>query len=148
MTRRCAGGVAALLTVAGLFATAGCHDPAVETVRLRLSSPFAFDASTVQNVRIAVVSQPKQTCLRAAGTQVCGELSSVDAAINAEGYVTQSQIERGSGATATFKELPEGRTCFIADAYNGSGVIVANGCAEVDLRLDFQRIEIALASTP
>lgn len=148
MIRPCAKGIAALLAVAGLFATAGCHDPAVETVRLRLSSPFAFDASAVQNVRIAVVSQPKQTCLRAAGTQVCGELSSVELAINADGYVTQSQIERGNGATATFKDLPEGRTCFVADAYDGTGTIVANGCAEVDLRLDFQLIEIALASSP
>jgi hypothetical protein len=139
MSRILPGLMLALLAGAG-----GCGEDGVQTVTIRLSSPQAIDPANVASVVIAAVHEPSKTCVSGPGSNSCVELRSVKDAEQTSGYVKQMSITSETGSTAVIEDLPQGQTCFVAEAISSLSTVVGLGCAEVELTLDRHVIEIEL----
>ena len=137
--RWAAAGVAAALLVA-----CGPADPPVQRVYIALGEPTGLDPTAVASVVVAAVHDPGPTCVVSAGSNTCAELTSIDLARKATGYVSQTTITINTGSSARLPDLPRGRTCFVAEARSVASSSLATGCADVTLELDQHVIEILL----
>lgn len=137
------------LAIVALGSLASCGAEEVGVVRMTLK-PRGLDPALVDRVEIAVVGKLAQSgisCVSAVGSQVCADLSSVKSAEAASGHITTGEITRAKGGnTTSFSDLPKGRTCFIAEAFDAAKNPLASGCAEVEIRLETHKIEIEIAS--
>jgi hypothetical protein len=133
-----------LLSLA-LLALASCGDGG-DLTRIQLRGPFALDPSIVGSVIIAVVHEPSKACVSPPGSNSCAELRSVSDAAQASGYIKQQTLSSTGGSAITIDGLPQGRTCFVAEARSKNDSTVGLGCAEVTLTLERHQIELEIAS--
>jgi hypothetical protein len=103
-----------------------------------------IDPTLVSQVAIAALHEPALRCVAPVScneppctSNTCLDLTSTTAAAQASGFLQELTLSRSAGtSTARFEGLPQGRTCFLAEARDGQGSSVGRGCADVTLSSD------------
>lgn len=139
---------ACLLSLAMATVLAGCGDPDVQLVRIAVRSP-QLNAWDIASVVVAVLHAPDKECVSSSASSKCSGIPSVEAARGTSGYLMQQTLSITTGSQAFFDDLPEGNTCFVAEAFGAPTVegprSLGAGCREVEMNGDKPLIEIEIS---